>query len=414
MSHARTSVVVVGAGPAGAVTALLLAREGIDVTVLDRARFPRAKPCGDCLSAAAATLLQRLGLLEGIEALAPAHLQGWRVHGPNRSGFAADFEGLADRDPLARSALALPRAALDHELLRQARAAGACVLEGAAIDDVIVDRGIVSGVRGRRDGRGFEVRASLTIGADGLRSRVSRRLHLAGRPPRKKKLSLTGHVQLESPLPAIGEMHVADGLCIGAAPVNAARTLVNLTLVADADRFGAAVRSDPHGFFAHVLDRCATLDPALREARPARLLASGPFDRPTRAVITDGAALVGDAAGYFDPFTGQGVHQAIAGAALLAAVARDALRADCPVMRPALEPYAAAHRRLVRGPRRVQRLVDVVLAHPVSAERVLRRLARRPAAALALLAVTGDVLPARALLSPSLLLSFLLPLPRAS
>ena len=118
--------------------------------------------------------------------------------------------------------------------------------------------------------------------------------------------------------------------------------------------------------------------------------------------------------GYFDPFTGQGIHHAMAGAELLAAVVGPALACGHALTTDALAPYARAHHGLVAGPRRVQRLIERVLAEPGRAERILRRIAARPDVAQALLDVTGDLRPARALLSPGLLFSFLLPHPQVA
>jgi 2-polyprenyl-6-methoxyphenol hydroxylase-like FAD-dependent oxidoreductase len=72
-------VLVVGGGPAGAATALLLARAGRDVMLLDRAAFPRPKPCGDCLSVGATALLRRLELLPDVLAAAHGRIDGWRA-----------------------------------------------------------------------------------------------------------------------------------------------------------------------------------------------------------------------------------------------------------------------------------------------------------------------------------------------
>jgi flavin-dependent dehydrogenase len=174
------------------------------------------------------------------------------------------------------------------------------------------------------------------------------------------------------------------------------------------------VRADSEAFFDDALARFPDLPAQVRGAPRGPLLASGPFDLPTRAVYAPGAALVGDAAGYFDPFTGQGIYQAMAGAELLVDAVADALAREHAVPSAALAAYAAAHRRLTAGPRRVQRLIDAVLARPRTARRALLRLGARPRVAHALLAVTGDLAPAGSLLSPGLLVSFLLPQPRKS
>lgn len=420
MSTPIHDAAIVGAGPAGSTLALLLARAGCDVVLIDRATFPRPKPCGDCLSAAAARLLARLGLLDTVQALAPAHLAGWRIYGPRAACFAAAFDALGDPDPLVHTGLALPREHLDAALLAAAASAGATVRCGWTATELQRAGAAVSGVRLRVHGGGdATVQARITVGADGLRSRIARRLDALRRPPRVRKLSFTTHVARASGGDWYGEMHVGDGICAGFAPVSAAGDCWNLTLVADADRFGQAARA-PRAFFRTALASLPVL--AGLDLEPAELLASGPFDSPTRRTTFDGAVLLGDAAGYFDPFTGQGMYQALAGAEQLARVLVPLLRpahsppgdrSPAPVSARQLQPYARAHRALTRGPKRVQRLIHYVLDHPGLAELAIAGLARRPRAATALLAVTSDLRPAGSLLSPGLALSLLLPRPAA-
>lgn len=411
MSGRPRDAVIVGAGPAGSTLALLLARAGLDVLLVDRAIFPRPKPCGDCLSAEAARLLQRLGLLPAVEALRPARLVGWRVYGPRGTCFSAAFRDLGDPDPLVHHALAVPRRELDAALLAEAAAAGASVLTGWTATDLLRDGAWTRGVRLRTPaGTEAAALARITVGADGLRSRIARRLGAVRRPARIRKVSLTSHIPRPSGGDWYGEMHVGDGLCAGLAPVTAAGDCWNLTLVADADRFGHDARAARPFFLEalHRLPRLAELAP-----EPGELLASGPFDTPVRQVAFHGAVLLGDAAGYFDPFTGQGMYHALAAAEALAGVLEPALRdrsAALPGPRE-LQPYATAHAALTRGHRRVQRLIHQVLNRPALAELAIAGLARRPAAAAALLGVTGDLLRPATLLSPRLAVSLLFPNP---
>src|SRR5690606_27769892 len=148
----------------------------------------------------------------------------------------------------------------------------------------------------------------------------------------------------------------------------------NLTLVADAHRFGRTIAADP-GAFA---DYAIQLSPRLRGRIPDHALrqlplaASGPFDRPTRRIAFDGAVLVGDAAGYFDPFTGQGIFQALRSAEILAPVALRALYHGTVTAR-ALRPYVREQRRLVSRSRVVQRVIEAALGAPRRADRIIAR-----------------------------------------
>ena len=111
-------VIIAGAGPAGSLTALLLARAGVRVLLLDRSRFPRAKPCGDCLSAETGALLSRMGLLSAVTALPHARLDGWRIFAPDGGHFAASFRRV--------QALAVERIHLDHTLAQSCAKTRAC------------------------------------------------------------------------------------------------------------------------------------------------------------------------------------------------------------------------------------------------------------------------------------------------
>ncbi len=418
LGRENADVVIVGAGPAGAVSALLLARRGFDVLLVDRDAFPRTKPCGECLSPPASLLLRDLGLLDAVEAMAPARLDGWRIVAPSGHAFEARFDEVTD-DPAMRTAIAMARDRLDTLLLDAAVGAGARVACGVRVLDVVRDPPGVLGIGPEGE---FEARGRLVVGADGLRSVVARRIGADGHGGRLRKLSLTGHVTGIPAAPDVfGEMHLADGMCAGSAPIVADGAVHNVTLVVDAARFGRDVAVDPVAFYRNALERFPRLRDRVRGAafvhtdtsrRTGPLLASGPFDRPTRHLVAPGFALVGDAAGYYDPFTGQGIYQALAGAGILAREAAGAFERG--VDPPLLLDYQRRLRALVRGARRLQRIIEMVTCRPWLAEPAIARLALRTDARRALLAATGDLVPAFEALSPAVLLRFLAPrLPEA-
>lgn len=388
----RREVVVVGGGPAGSAVATRLARAGHDVLLLDRAEFPRRKPCGECVNPAGVAALRDLGMLHAVEAAGPAHLAGWRLRGEGGAGFDGRFP-----EPL--HALGIPRTVLDTLLLQGARAAGAEVRTGTRVPDLLREGDGAAGVRAvGPDGAPVDIHARLVIGADGLRSVVVRRLRLLRRGPRLRKVALAAHVRGITSLGGRGELHLSAHGCAGMADVGDGTA--NVTIVAYGDE-AARVRGDPDGYFDAALHGYGF--PAVE--RTESVMATGPFDWPVRSAISTGAVLVGDAAGYYDPFTGQGIYRALRGAEMAAEVCIDALRVrgvgSVPVA--ALRPYERARRRAFGPGERVQRLVEAFVSRPRLFGAVARRFTRSPELGNAVIAVTGDLSPARTLLHPTLL-----------
>ncbi|MEX2582042.1 MAG: NAD(P)/FAD-dependent oxidoreductase [Gemmatimonadota bacterium] len=376
----KVDVVVVGAGPAGSTTAGLLASAGHRVLLLDRARFPRTKPCGESVNPGALRELERLGTLPAVARLPHAPIPGWGVHLVGGGAFHARF-------PSGERGMAVDRAAFDDALLRHAEAAGAEVRTGARVVDVVRRKKAAVGVR---LSSGEEAGCRLLVGADGLRSIVVRRLGLLRRHPRLRKVALTAHLELGSEAPELGEMHMRSWGCIGVVAVG--RGVVNVVVVLNEPT--ARLVGDAAGAF----DDAVRSVPVLAGAcRVADVMATGPFDWPTRSVTADGALLVGDAAGYFDPFTGQGIYRALRGARMAAAVASRCLQhGDCS--RAALAPYATAHRRAFAAGRRLQRVIESVVSRPAALNAFATAARAWPALPERLFAVTGDIAEARRLL----------------
>ncbi|HSU17804.1 NAD(P)/FAD-dependent oxidoreductase [Longimicrobium sp.] len=383
-------VVVVGGGPAGSATAAWLASAGHDVLVLDRARFPRRKPCAECVNPAGVAALRRLGAWDAVRAAGPARLDGWRIGALGGRSFDGCFPG-------AVHGVGIPREVLDDILLRHAESRGAEARTGLRVTGLLRDaHGRVTGVRAHGDGGEWEIAARLVVGADGLRSVVLRRLGLLARRPKLRKLALTAHVAGFDGAPARGEVHVSGrGACLGIAPVGGG--LANVTVVVPEER-SKEVAGDPGGYFDAALVRYGF--PQLR--RVDEVIATGPFDCPIRSAVADGALLVGDAAGYYDPFTGQGIYRALRGGELAADAAHAALRAG-DTSASALAPYERARRAAFGPGERMQRIVEAFVSRPRLLGAVARRFTARPALADAVIRVTGDVSPVGSLFTPRVL-----------
>ena len=410
-----TEVLIVGGGPAGAATGYFLAAAGVDVSLVDRARFPRAKPCAEYLSPQASRVLDAMGALATIERSGAAQLAGMIVRAPSgeriHGEFAArhGFSGFRDRG------LALRRDRLDAILLDRARAAGVHVEEGIRVTDVLRDAsGRAVGVRTLdADGVAAERRASLVVAADGLRSIIARRLGLSRVARWPRRLALVTHYRGVRGLGQCGEMHVEHDGYVGIADVGGGETNVAVVVPAQHAR---DVSRDRTRFLEEWLSRRPHLASRFASAeRISPVQATGPFASHARRGCARGAALVGDAADFFDPFTGEGIYAALRGGELLAGFAAEAVRA--PTLKradDALAAYDAARRAEFRGKWIVERLVSAAVAFPLVINRAARVLSRRRDMADLLVGVTGDFVPPREVLSARYLLTLLLaPVPRS-
>ena len=307
-------VLIVGAGPAGAVTAMLLARRGARVLLVDRARFPRDKLCGDTLNPGAMAILRELGVSDALE----------RVGLPLDGMIVTGATGVRVRGPYGRGqrGLSLMRRALDTHLIEQAVAAGVQFQDGVTVRSAMLEQTddgspfVRGAVLTTASGRAVRLPAGITIAADGRRSTLAFALGLARHPPRPRRWAIGAYFQNVEGLESYGEMHVRRGHYLGVAPVPGG--LTNACVVTS-DRAGF---SDP----ARLLERTLGGDPLLRErfaraSRVSEVSCLGPLAVDVTAHGVPGLLLAGDAAGFIDPMTGDGLRFALRGAVMVAEVA---------------------------------------------------------------------------------------------
>ncbi|HMB51849.1 MAG TPA: NAD(P)/FAD-dependent oxidoreductase [Thermoanaerobaculia bacterium] len=364
---------VVGGGPAGLATAVLARRAGLTVTVVDRRPEPPIdKACGEGL------------MPDGVEALARLGIAAGDLRGAPFAGIRyVDGGTVAEGRFPAHPGLGVRRTRLHALLAERAASAGAELRWGTEVT-ALERLDETTGTSGNTAGAGdFEVvtadgrlAARWVVGADGLLSRTRSWAGLDGRPPRRRRFGVRRHYRVPpAEVPGCVEVWWGDGCEAYVTPVAG-------------DEIGVAVLwwdgAVENAGFDPLLARLPRLAERLdgREVR-SRDRGAGPLRQRVRRAVAGNLALVGDAAGYVDAITGEGLSLAFQQAAVLI----EALAAGD------LARYETARRRLARLPDAMTRLLLFVERRPALRRRTVRALAADPALFSRLLALHVRDLP---------------------
>ncbi len=362
-------MVVIGAGVAGCAAALHLARRGHRVVVLERGGFPREKVCGEGLMPHGVAELRALGIT---------------VSGRPFPGIAWHHgDAVARGDFPAGAGLGVRRYHLD------------ALLASALAEEpgVTLHTGVRAGAIQRRAGEVVvqtdqgEVRARALVGADGRGSRVRRHLGLEAPASARPRYGIRAHYRLSEPPPDRVEVHVGPEAELYLTPTGARE--INVAVLCGRETTRALRGGLTEGFERLVRGRLPLLEGAERLTAPA---VAGPLRQAVRSTVADRAVLVGDAAGFVDAITGEGMALSLLGARLAAELLDEGLRTD-RLSAHDLAPHDRRWRRRVRDPARMAEVILWGLRRPRLAKRVVRNLARHPELFGRLLAVQAGQAP---------------------
>jgi flavin-dependent dehydrogenase len=284
------------------------------VLVLDRARFPRDKLCGDTLNPGTLAILARLGL--PAVAAGGLALDGMIVTGPRGVRVVGRYG--------TQQGTSISRRRLDMALVVAAADAGAEIDEDVLVREASLDTSShQSAVAGllvkRRDGRTRRIPARMVIAADGRYSRVGRALGLSRSAAHPRRWAIGAYFQDVEGLGTFGEMHVRRGRYIGVAPLPDG--LANACAVAP-----GVPGPSPAAFLREALSSDPILGERFAAARMVgNVVSLGPLGVDCSGAGAPGLLLAGDAAGFVDPMTGDGLRFAVRGGELAALEALDAL-----------------------------------------------------------------------------------------
>lgn len=373
MVQEERDVIIVGAGPAGATTAAILAQQGIDVLLLDRSDFPRDKTCGDGVPAGVWRKLLGLGMDDkingAIERGEMYPITGMRLISPRGNIVSAEFNEVDDQ-----LSYIVPRVYLDAMIKEHAVDSGA-EFRAAAVKEPLIEDGRVVGVNAQLNGSVEPVRGKIVVGADGVTSAIARSLRSknAQHQDRHRAIALRAYIHDLEVYPGQVEFFLYEEILPGYAwifPTGAEQANIGLGMRLDIYR---ETKSDLKVMLQEFLEL-----PMIKE----RLKRGGEIEGVSTWQLNfgsqknlqhafDGALLIGDAAGFINPITGGGIHNALISSDLAAQTITDALSAG-DTSRAQLQIYEKKTEDAMGGSMRRSHMMQRVLRYPTLAEFLMR------------------------------------------
>lgn len=358
-------VIIVGAGPAGSTAAAALARRGRDVLLVDRAQFPRDKPCGDGIPPGTVGILHDLGLREKLAGAGFTRVRSIRLVSARGRDFTVPFDPRREDTQF----LIAPRVQFDALLERHAVASGA-TFQVANVRAALVENGRVRGIKADIDGESKEISARHVIAADGATSVLSRTLERTRARDSHRGVAIRAYLDGIDTRELAAEFHFQGVLAPGYAwvfPLGENRANVGVIMRTDRFKRAGVTLQDLLQQFIDSPDVRArrTHDSRLHDIATWQL----PYATPSSSRRSvDGVLFAGDAGRFIDSMTGEGIHHAVTTAAIAAQVVDEAL-ADPARAEEFLSSYDArcdaAIGTLIRRSYRAQKYVA---AHPALLE----------------------------------------------
>ena len=395
----NADVIVIGGGPAGCSAAIGLSRLGYNVVLCDQAKFPRDKVCGEFISPAADPILDRLGILSRIETLNPKRLKGVSISSFEGKEFSIDYPfqpGLAERP----TSLSVSRYELDSLFVEEAKRAGVEVREQYKVTEFLFEDDCVIGIRGWDGNKtSFSIHAPLVIDAGGRNALSLKKFHLKEEPAGGVKIAMAAHWEGAQIADDYCYMHVSDPGYTGIS--NVGRDRANVVLVVDRHSING---ENPDKFYLDAVMKNSQRYKILRNAKcleSVRTVESLAFS--VKSLPCGGLLMVGDAMGFIDPFTGEGIYLSLRSSEIAVEVAVKALE-NFNFSRDALNIYEVRRKKEFDKKFLLSRILQKLICNQFFCNQVVRALKGDRGLAETLVGVIGDLEPAETVVSSRFLM----------
>ena len=395
----NADVIVIGGGPAGCSAAIGLSRLGYNVVLFYQAKFPRDKVCGEFISPAADPILDRLGILSRIETLNPKRLKGVSISSFEGEEFSIDYPfqpGLAERP----TSLSVSRYELDSLFVEEAKRAGVEVREQYKATEFLFEDDCVIGIRGWDGNKtSFSIHAPLVIDAGGRNALSLKKFQLKEEPVGGVKIAMAAHWEGAQIADDYCYMHVSDPGYTGISNVGSDRA--NVVLVVDRDSMNG---ENPDKFYLDTVMKNSQRYKILRNAKcleSVRTVESLAFS--VKSLPCGGLLMVGDAMGFIDPFTGEGIYLSLRSSEIAVEVAVKALE-NFNFSRDALNIYEVRRKKEFDKKFLLSRVLQKLICSQFFCNQVVRALKGDRGLAETLVGVIGDLEPAETVVSSRFLL----------
>ncbi|MBD0375223.1 MAG: geranylgeranyl reductase family protein [Flavisolibacter sp.] len=408
----QTQAIIVGAGPAGAATSFFLAKAGISHVIIDKATFPRDKVCGDACSGKTAFVLRRanpalLGeIFENTHQFNPC--SGFLFTAPNGSAFQVPFPTQVKGEPA--EGFVAPRLTFDHFLFSKLDPAYASVYQNASVLDVERSEGKIT-LRFTKEKKTFTVTAPLIVGADGEKSQVRKILMNDNRSEKASSVALRGYYKGVTGLHQENyiELHFLPEVRPGyfwIFPLPGGLANVGVGLFSQRKQHRQV---NLRALMLHVIQH----HPAIKHRFEKATLVSKiqgwglPIHRKRQNISGDHFLLTGDAACLVNPFSGEGIGNALASGMHAALAIEKALAADKYDAAFLRQCYDDALFRLIGDELKVSAMFQRICHYPWLFNLLATRVRRNPSLGKTVHRMLTDLDLRKQLQKPSFYIKFL-------